>query len=346
MAPPLAPADNPMSAEKVELGRRLFYDKRLSMNETVSCASCHEQARAFSDGRPRAIGADGQAGARNAMSLGNVAYLPTLTWANPHARTLEAQAAIPLFGEAPNEMGMSGREEELFARLRADPVYIALFPKAFVERGGEISLFAITRALAAFERSLLSFDSPYDRAKHGAPEAMRPAAKRGEALFFSHELECYHCHGGPNFSDSFVSRAQPTAEVGFHNTGLYNGANGAYPAGDQGLFEHTAKAADMGRYRTPSLRNVEVTGPYMHDGSIATLEEVVAAYARGGRKNGAEDGALNPYKDPMLQGFDLTLKQRDDLVAFLKSLTDQRFLSNPVLSDPWPNGHPAKGKQQ
>ena len=275
---PAVPADNPMSAEKVELGRHLFYDKRLSADNSMSCASCHHQDKAFTDGLAVAEGITGQKGARSAMSLANVAYLPVLTWANPNLTALEVQALVPIFGEHPVEMGMAGREKELFARLQAEPVYQRLFARAFpqeAQQGNEAlySLSTVTKAIASFERSLLSFDSPYDRYKYGGQKnALSASALRGEALFFGEKMECYHCHGSFNFTDNIQHSKLPFAEKGFHNTGLYNeDGRGAYPANNPGISEFTGDADDEGKFRTPSLRNVALTAPYMHDGSIPTL---------------------------------------------------------------------------
>jgi cytochrome c peroxidase len=328
---PVVPDDNPMNEAKFQLGRHLFYDVRLSADLTMSCASCHEQARAFADGRALPVGVTGETAARNAQGLANVAWLPVLTWANPSLKSLEFQALIPMFGTHPVELGMAGREQELFARLRAEPRYTPLFAAAFPETPGEISLRTITRALAAFQRGLVSFGSPYDRYKWGGePDAISPAAKRGEDLFFGERLECYHCHGGFTFTDNIRHARLPFAELGFHNTALYDlDGTGAYPPDNPGIVEHTADPDDAGRFRTPSLRNVEVTAPNMHDGSIATLEEAIAHYARGGRAAG------NPLKSNFMVGFELDAGEKSDLLAFLRSLTDRRFLSDPQFADPW-----------
>jgi cytochrome c peroxidase len=333
LPPPVVPPDNPMSQAKVELGRHLFYDKRLSADGSMSCASCHEQARAFSDGRATPKGVTGEAHPRNSMSLANVAYLPVLTWANPLLTRLEHQALIPVFGESPVEMGMVGREAELFARLAADPAYPPLFRAAFPEAAGRIDLGSITKALAAFQRTLISADSPYDRYRYGGePDAISPAAKRGEALFFSERLECFHCHGGVHLTDNLVHSRKPFAEYAFHNTGLYDrDGKGAYPPDNTGLVEHTGRPDDMGRFRTPSLRNVELTAPYMHDGSIATLEEAIAHYAAGGRRR-------SPLTSEFLPGFTLSAQETQDLIAFLRALTDRRFIEDPRFADPWPAG--------
>jgi cytochrome c peroxidase len=337
-----------MTIAKVELGRHLFYDARLSADGTVACVSCHVQERAFTDGRALAVGLHGIRGIRNAPGLANVGYNPALTWANPHMDTLEFQALLPLFGTEPVEMGMAGRETELFARLAADAYYPQAFVAAFPERGGAIELFTLTRALGAFQRSLISVDSSYDRFKYGGdPSAMSEAALRGEQLFFDHRFECYHCHMGVMFTDNLQTARSPFVETGFHNTGLYNiGGTGAYPPHAEGLAEFTGRAEDIGKFRTPSLRNVAVTAPYMHDGSIATLEEVIAHYAAGGRTIArgphAGDGAAHANKNGLLIGFDATAAEKRDLIAFLESLTDTGFLTNPAFGDPWPETHPAR----
>lgn len=346
MAPPPVPDDNPMTPAKVDLGRHLFYDARLSRDGTVACASCHEQARAFTDGRSLAVGVAGTVGIRNAPSLANVGYFPLLTWGNPHMTSLEFQSLVPLFGENPDEMGSNGREADIFARLGADPYYAQGFAAAFPERPG-VDLFTITRALGAFQRSLISLNSPYDRFKYwDEADALSEAAKRGEQLFFDHRFECYHCHVGVMFTDNLQTTRSAMAETGSHNTGLYNmNGTGAYPPTATGFYEFTGRAEDMGRFRTPSLRNVSVTAPYFHDGSADTLEEVLAHYARAGRviEDGpfAGDGAQNPHKDGMIVGFEASDSEIADLIAFLHSLTDETFLTNPAFSDPWPDGHPA-----
>ena len=331
MPPPPVPADNPMSAARVELGRHLFYDARLSRDGTVACASCHVQARAFTDGRAVPVGIDGTVGVKNAPSLANVGYLPVLTWANPHMTSLEFQALVPLFGETPDEMGSTGHEAAIFAALAADPIYTAAFPAAFPDRPAP-DLYTVTRALAAFQRSLISVDAPYDRFKRGDPAALSKAAQRGEQLFFDHRFECYHCHSGVHFTDTLQTALMPQAEVGFHNTGLY----ADYPATVPGLIEFTGRPQDAGRFRTPSLRNVAVTAPYMHDGSIPDLRGVILHYANAGRAPG------HPMKDGMIQGFTATEAEIADLIAFLDSLTDPGFLTDPRFSDPWPEDHPAR----
>lgn len=331
LPPPPVPDENPMTAEKVELGRHLFHDARLSADGTVACASCHVQAMGFADGRAVGIGIAGTVGLRNAPGLANVAYLPVLTWGNPMLDSLERHALIPMFGTAPVEMGSAGIEAELFNRLAADPFYARAFPAAFPDRPAP-DLYTITRALAAFERRMISAGSPYDRfAYEGDRDALSAAARRGQDLFFGERLECYHCHGGFNFTDNLVTSRMKMAETGFHNTGVHD----VVLEGGEGIAAFTLREADVGRFRTPSLRNVAVTAPYMHDGSMATLSEVLDAYANGGRHPGVAQ------KDPLVAGFALSPGEKADVIAFLESLTDEGFLTDPALSDPWPAGHPA-----
>ncbi|MBJ3784702.1 methanobactin export MATE transporter MbnM [Devosia sediminis] len=334
---PVTPPDNPMSEAKVALGRHLFYETALSADGSMSCSSCHHQELAFTDGQPTHAGVHGEPGLRNAQSLANVAYFPTLTWSNPNLTRLEQQILVPLFGDRPVELGMAGRERDLFAALAANPVYPPLFDAAFPDTGGAIDLSSVTRGLAAFMRSIMSFSSPYDRfVREGDTAAMSAAALRGEALFFSEKLECAHCHGGLNFTDNTHRQGQSYPETGFHNTGLYNldGA-GAYPAPNVGLREFTLEKTDEGRFRTPSLRNVAVTGPYMHDGSIPTLEAVIRDhYALGGRAASGPHGR-SPLRDPFIEGFSITDGEIADLVAFLESLTDEAFLADPRFSNPF-----------
>lgn len=329
-----------MTEEKVELGRLLFYDTRLSVNGTMSCASCHIQSLAFTDGRARAVGATGEIHPRSSMSLVNSAYASRLTWANQLLDRLEDQALTPLLGDNPVEMGMAGRDAEITAMLSTDPAYSRLLPRAFPGDADPYSILNVVRSTSAFIRSIVSFSSPYDAFLRGELAALDEQAQRGMDLFFSEELECFHCHGGFNFTDSTTHADANVERVGYHNTGLYNiDGNGAYPADNTGLFDMTGNRRDMGRFKAPSLRNIAMTAPYMHDGSIASLEEVVAHYARGGREivNGPNmgDGRLSPYKSEFVRGFELSDAERADLIAFLESLTDRNVLENERWANPF-----------
>jgi cytochrome c peroxidase len=315
---PYVPADNPMSVARVELGRYLFYDTRMSVNGTTSCATCHKQELAFTDARAVGVGATGESHSRGAMSLVNVAWSGSLTWSNPQMKSLEKQALVPMFGEDPVEMGL--RERDPFpAAMREDPAYRALFAKAFPGDADAFTVANVTKAIACFERSIVSARSPYDRYHYGGDDAaVSESAKRGEILFFDQRLSCFRCHGGFNFTDSTVSAKNPNREIEFHNTGLYN----PYPA------------PDSGKFKAPTLRNIALTAPYMHDGSLPTLESVLAHYAAGGR---AHD---NPNKDPLIGGFTLSDRDREDLIAFLNSLTDDMVIRDKRFGNPWPRSGP------
>jgi cytochrome c peroxidase len=334
------PADNPFTREKAELGRRLFYDRRLSGNQTQSCGSCHEQRLAFTDGRARGLGSTGQMHPRGAMSLVNVGYAVTLTWANPSVRQLERQALVPMFGEDPVELGLAGMEAAMLDRLRADARYPAMFRAAFPGAGDPVNLDNITKALASFQRSILSANSPYDRYQRGERSALSASAVRGMDLYFGERLECFHCHGGFNLTDSVVTATTRFEETPFHNNALYNtDGRGAYPPENTGVHEITQRAEDMGRFRAPTLRNIAVTAPYMHDGSIATLDGVIDHYAVGGRRvaegPNAGNGNTSPLRSEFVRGFELSPAERVDLVAFLNALTDPTVLTDPRWSDPF-----------
>jgi len=338
---PLEPKGNPTTPPKVELGRMLFYDTRLSRDGSISCASCHLQKLAFTDGRASSRGVTGQSTPRNSMSLANVGYVPALTWANPLLHSLEQQAMVPLVGQEPVEMGMAGMDDEVRRRIAAEPLYPPLFAKAFPEAPGQISLGTIARALSAFQRTIVSVRSPYDRYRYeGEVDAVSDAVIRGEALFFSERLECHHCHGGLHFADTVLHERNRVPEVAFHNTGLYNlDGKGAYPAESPGISDITGRPQDMGRFRAPSLRNIALTAPYMHDGSAGTLDDVLNHYAAGGRTIDtgphAGVGSRNPLKSAFLSGFTLNAGERADLIAFLTSLTDENLLTDPRFADPW-----------
>jgi cytochrome c peroxidase len=284
--PPIVPDAAALTPARIELGRRLFYDTRLSRNGERACGACHRPEFAFTDTRPRAIGATGQLHERSSMSLVNVAYRRTLTWANPNVTSLEQQALLPMFGDEPVELGLKGHEVRVYDTLAGDPLYARLFADAFGDADRTITTDKVTAALAAFERTIVSFRSPYDRFRfRGDERALPPAAARGLALFTSDRAGCAQCHRGLNF----------------------DGDN--YPSG-AAVATHGREAADVSRFRAPTLRNVARTAPYMHDGRLLTLSEVLAA-------------------------FPLAPAERDDLLAFLDSLTDVDALVDSRWSDPW-----------
>ena len=311
-----------MSAEKVALGKRLFFETRLSSTGQYSCASCHQPALAFTDGRTRAVGATGESMRRGSMSLTNVAYNPAFTWGSTKVRSLESQMRQPLFNEHPVEMGLKAGGAAALNALSGDATYRAQFAAAFVGDAAPLSMDHVIEAIAAFERTLISGRSPFDRYVFDDDRAaMSASAKHGLDLFYSARVGCAQCHSGLNFSGPIVYEGHPTDAALFANTGLYDlDGHGAYPAADRGLIEVTHRSADMGKFRVPTLRNVALTAPYMHDGSLSSLDEVLDHYVRGGHKNPRQDARIRPFV--------LSAAERTDLLAFLESLTDREFVGS------------------
>jgi cytochrome c peroxidase len=303
---PDVPADNPMSDAKVALGRRLFNDAQFSLTATYSCASCHQRGKAYTDGRAQAIGAGGDAVRRSAPSLANVAYNVAFAWGDSRVLSLEAQMRSPLFNTHPVEMGVAQRGRAALAAIDADPEYRRQFVEAF---GGSqpLSMPHFIQAIAAYERTLISGRADFDRyVFDGDTGAMTADAKRGMALFYSNRVGCARCHFGLNFSGPIRYRGHERAHPLFANNGSQRGT-------DRGLMEATGRSADLGKFKVPTLRNVALTAPYMHDGSLPTLRAVLAHYMRGG---------------PQLAPFSLSETEQADLLAFLDSLTDRTFVSD------------------
>lgn len=284
------PEANPLTPEKVTLGRRLFFDPILSRDYTVACATCHEPQRAFSDGRPRAIGVGARTTARHAPAILNRGYGRAFFW-DGRAASLEQQALQPI--ENPDEFAHS--VSAVVARLDGHSEYPASFKAAFGEPATAENL---ARALSSYVRTILSGDAPVDRYYAGDAGALSEEQKYGKGVFRGRG-NCTACHVGPNFTDEQ-----------FHNTGI------AFRDGtsrDEGRFAVTGKQEDRGRFKTPTLREVGRTAPYMHDGSLATLDEVVEFYDRGGH--------ANPNLDPELRPLKLTVAEKRALLAFLQSLS-------------------------
>jgi cytochrome c peroxidase len=286
---PAVPSDNPMSAAKVALGARLFTDTRLSVTGRHSCASCHDPARAFTDGRARSRGATGATLPLNAPTLINAAYNASLGWHDTGITTLERQMRGPLFNDHPPELGLAGREREVEAALLADDRTRVAFAAAFPGDGAPTMENAI-RAIAAYERTLVSGASPFDRyVFSGDHAALTAEQKRGLDVFFSERAGCARCHGGINFAGDWVDRGHPVARAVFADTG-------------------TGEAV-----RVPTLRNLPATAPYMHDGRFATLDQVLDHY---------EKLAADPAADARLRRPPLTTEERAALREFLGSLAD------------------------
>ena len=294
------PEGNEFSMERWELGKKLFYDPILSKDGKVSCASCHDPALAFSDSEKVSIGSDGLLGTRNSPSLANVAYHPYYT-REGGIPTLEMQILVPI-----QEHNEFNNNIVLIADTLAKiSTYVDMAKIAYDQ---EPNAFVITRALAQFERSMISGQSPYDMEyNYGVEGSMSLSALRGKKLFDSEKLSCSSCHSGFNFTN-----------YSFENNGLYDEYD------DNGRERLTMDPNDRALFKVPSLRNVQLTGPYMHDGSMESLVEVIDHYDTGGNNH------MN--KSEVLKPLNLTNIEKKDLLAFLESLTDQNFIINKNLS--------------
>jgi len=291
---PVIPKGSELTEARIALGKRLFYDPVLSGNNKMSCASCHKQEFAFADNKVKSTGTGGQSGKRNSPSLANVAYL-TSFMRDGGVHTLELQAVVPVEDHLEMDLNIN----EAVKRLEKNPVYMWQSFKAY---GRKPDHFVLTRALGAFQRTLISGNSKYDRSLYNGI-SLTAEEQRGKDLFFSDSLNCSSCHSG------FLFTGQS-----FQNNGLYE----IYE--DHGRERITHKTEDLGKFRVTSLRNVGLTAPYMHDGSIATLEEVIEHYASGGKKN--------TDKSPLLKGFQLSEENKSALKQFLLALTDEDFIKN------------------
>jgi len=298
--PPIEfPSDNEYTPERWELGKKLFFDPALSLNQTVSCASCHQPHLAFSDDKALSVGDLSAVGKSNSPSLTNVAWSPSFTRAGG-SPTLEMQVLIPIQDHDEFNYNIV----DLAERLSQIPEY-QLAAQSCYNR--DMDPYVITRAIANFERSLISGNSRYDRfAQFGVFNALSASERNGMNLFFSDRTNCASCHGDFNFTLNE-----------FENNGLYE----IYR--DSGRMRLTGLESDRGRFKVPTLRNISVSGPYMHDGYLETLEEVVAHYNNG--------GSNHPNKSELIRPLGLTEEERHDLESFLRTLTDYEFLSNPNL---------------
>ena len=293
------PADNPLTVEGVDLGKRLFFDPILSADGTIACASCHVPEVSFADPERFSTGVAGST-ARNAMPVLNAAWMPTLFW-DGRVASLEDQALQPV--EDPLEMGE--KWPRVIKKLERHSEYPELFARAF----GALPLSAalVTKAIAQFERTLISHNSRYDRVVAGLEE-FTPREQYGFELFNNERGDCFHCHGGVLFTDN-----------DFHNNGL-----DAVPA-DSGRAAISGLAADLGKFKSPSLRNVEYTAPYMHDGRFNSLEEVLDFYNSGIVRGATVDPLLNLVARDRRHN-PLTQEEREALIAFLKTLSDEDFM--------------------
>ncbi len=289
----LVPVDNPITREKIELGRALYFDHRLSKNDTIACATCHHPNMGFGDAQPVSLGIHAQKGGRSAPTVINRLFSKGQFW-DGRVPSLEEQAKGPITN--PIEMGMPNHDEAV-AKLNAIPGYVAWFKKVF---GTEVTLDGIAKAIATFERTVVSGNAPFDRYKNGDKKAMTASQVRGMELFEG-KANCTQCHKGFNFTDER-----------FHNLGVDWDKDKV----DVGRYGVTKELGDIGAFKTPTLRDIANTGPYMHDGRHATLAQVVAFYDQGGIQNELLD-------ETMGKKLNLTAQEKADLVAFMEALSGE-----------------------
>lgn len=291
---PIIPENNQITAPRIELGKRLFFDSIMSRKRNLSCASCHKPELAFTDGKVRSIGNHGDTLLRNSPSLVNIAYHSNGFMLDGGVPTIEQQILVPVQEHSEFDFNLLLIAE----RMKQDSNYVRLSKEAY---GRVPDPFVITRAIACYERSLIYGDSKYDLFIQGKKKVFNDSERRGKELFFE-KLNCDACHSGFNFSNYEIL-----------NNGLYSAP---YPL-DSGRMRITLKETDRDKFKVPSLRNVEITGPYMHNGMFSTLEEVIDHYAKGGKEHKNKDSRVKP--------FEISVTEKRDLIAFLKTLTAREF---------------------
>lgn len=295
------PEDNGFTSERWELGKKLFFDQALSKDQSISCSSCHLPSLAFSDSMAVSLGVEKRPGSRNAPSLANIAYHPYYT-REGGVPSLEMQILVPVQEHVEFDFNLL----QIVDRLKEDEEYSNMSFDAY-ER--DLDPFVITRAIANYERSLISGSSPYDHFINGKDSALNAREKAGYELFISEKTQCFQCHSGFNFTD-----------YSFQNNGLYMDYQ------DDGRYRLTHQEKDRARFKTPTLRNVALTAPYMHNGSIRSLEEVIDHYNSGGKDH--------PQKSPFIRKLHLSQEEKGELLAFLESLTDMEFIQNAKINQP------------
>lgn len=318
--------------ELASIGHYLFFDTRLSYNQTKSCGSCHDPNFAFTDGYRKSITASGDIVRRNAPTLINVSKNSYFDWADPHVTSLSHQIERPLFNTSPVELGLTGNEDIVLQRFSNDTFYTTRFRLLFPDDDKPVSLPRIREAIVAYVNRLSSMNAPYDRFTAGDSTALTPQQKRGMHLFFSKTLNCASCHPPPYFTLASMTKNPDSI---YFNAALSLFANRT----DPGLAEKTGLEKDRWKFKIPTLRNIALTSPYAHDGSISTLEEVIDIYASAGHSQSGKDISHleNKARQPTdpVNGFTLSPGQKKDLVSFLYSLTDSTILHNPFFKDPF-----------
>lgn len=312
------------SYTKALIGELLFSDVRLSWNHTRSCASCHDPSMAFTDGYRSSVSPSGEILLHNAPSLLHVSKMKVFDWANPQATTLAQQLQRPLYATHPLELGLHLHWSKFLSYIRDDSAYQSLILQTYGQFPPSTDSLWLVDCLMAYINTLQTGVSPFDRFLKGDSSALSQDALAGYRLFCSDSLACVSCHGGPYLSNATLTQNHDSI---YFNTGLYFTSTGNYPSQDAGLRMFTQQAQDDGKFRVPSLRNVMRTAPYMHDGSISSIEEVIRHYGRGGRKiekgPNRGDGRFHPFKNAYLKGFYLSRTQELQLIEFLSHLSDE-----------------------
>ncbi|MFY7965714.1 MAG: cytochrome c peroxidase [Chitinophagaceae bacterium] len=318
-------------SSEAQIGRLLFFDTRLSVNGTKSCASCHLPELAFTDGFKTPLGAMGDAVKRNTPTLVNLADNETYNWAAESIVSLEQQSNIPLFGIHPIEMGNDSNNIHFLEFVYIDKNYATLLKSCKIEK---IDWNIVKHLIATYVRTFKFQNAKYDLVVKGKAKFTNDELA-GKKLFFSDKLNCRKCHSGNDFDEPEFTRMNK-----YQNIGLYNiGKDSLYANDDNGLFNESNDKDDIGKFKIPSLRNIMLTAPYFHDGSAANINDVIDSYSKGGRdiKDGPfkGDGRLHPSKNQFIEGFKITQKEHHQLISFLKTLTDTSYLKNPFYNNPF-----------
>jgi len=316
---------------EARIGQLLFFDTRLSVNNSKSCASCHIPSLAFTDGLSTPLGAFGDTVIRNTPTLINLADNATYNWAAESITSLEQQSNIPLFGKHPIEMGNDSNNIQSLSFIFSDSKYIPLLKEKKITT---IDWKTVKTFIATYVRTFTFQNAKYDWVEKGKANFSKDELA-GKKLFFSDRLNCRKCHNGIDFDEPEFTRMNT-----YQNIGLYNiGKDSLYANNDNGLYNETKDIDDVGKFKIPSLRNIMLTAPYFHDGSAKNINEVIDSYSNGGReiKYGPNkgDGRLHPNKNQFVEGFKITPKERMQLISFLKTLTDTSYLKNPFYSNPF-----------
>ena len=314
-----------------QIGRLLFFDERLSINKTKSCASCHKPQLAFTDGEITPLGAFGDTVKRNTPTLINLADNSNFNWGNESLTSLQAQSNFPLFGKHPIEMGNDSLNNKTLDFIFTDNKYSSLIKQKNISN---INWQIVKNLIASYVKEMKFHNSKYDLYLQGKIELTKDEFA-GKKIFFSEKLNCKKCHGGNDFDEPEFTRMNI-----YQNIGLYCiGNDSLYANDDNGLYNETKDKDDIGKFKIPSLRNVMLTAPYFHDGSAKNIDEVIAHYSRGGRiikdNKNAGDGKLHPNKNESIGGFTITEKEKKQLIIFLSTLTDTNYLKNEFYRSPY-----------